>query len=346
MPHKQNKVLQYETIWIDSQGKLLGGLLRVKVVISDYNFPTIDSEKKIIEKEFGAELIDAQCKNKKEFIDLAYDADAVLTQYFPITSQAIKYMNKCKVIVTYGIGTNAIDVGEATKKGIIVSNVPDYGINEVSDHTIAIILNLSRRLSDLDQQIRSGLWGYRNVAPITRLSECVLGLIGFGKIARLVARKAKPLSFKEILVHDPYVSGQQISEYEAVSSDLDNLLQNSDYISLHAPLNEKTRYLIDSEQLKKMKASAYLINVGRGALINEKALIAALEEKQIAGAGLDVFEKEPLSVDSPLLNFKQVIFTPHCAWYSEQALNDLQIMAAEEVVRVLKGEKPRSAVNY
>ncbi len=223
--------------------------------------------------------------------------------------------------------------------------MPDYGIQEVSDHALSFLLAHYRKLFSLDHNMRKGSWGYKSVVPIKRLSECTLGVIGFGRIAQLFVTKAKAFQFKEILVHDPYVPEAIIVQYGAKPTDLDNITINSDYISLHAPLNDETMHMIDENRFSKMKPKAFIINVGRGSLIDEKALIKALDLGWIAGAGLDVFEDEPLAINSPLLKIRNVILSPHSAWYSEQALSDLQVMAAEEVVRVLSGEKPRSAVN-
>ena len=314
----------------------------MKVLITDYNFPSVDIERKIIE-DFGAELYESN--GSQSVLSLAKNCDALITQYYRIDSDFINSLEKCKIIVTYGIGTNAIDIKAASERKIIVSNVPDYGIQEVSDHALSFLLAHYRKLFSLDHNMRKGSWGYKSVVPIKRLSECTLGVIGFGRIAQLFVTKAKAFQFKEILVHDPYVPEAIIVQYGAKPTDLDNITINSDYISLHAPLNDETMHMIDENRFSKMKPNAFIINVGRGSLIDEKALIKALDLGWIAGAGLDVFEDEPLAINSPLLKIRNVILSPHSAWYSEQALSDLQVMAAEEVVRVLSGEKPRSAVN-
>jgi D-3-phosphoglycerate dehydrogenase / 2-oxoglutarate reductase len=318
--------------------------IKMKVLITDYNFPSVDIEGSII-KDFGAELFVNKSNDSQNVLSIAENCDALITQYYKIDSDFISSLKNCQIIVTYGIGTNAIDLEAASKKKIIVSNVPDYGVQEVSDHAMSLLLSLYRKLFSLDCKIRNGSWGYKSIVPIKRLSECTLGVIGFGRIAQLFVTKAKAFQFKEILVYDPYVSESIILEYGAESADLDTITTASDYISLHAPLNDETKHMINEKRLSKMKSNAFIINAGRGPLIDEKALVKALDSGWIAGAGLDVFEEEPLPKDSPLLKLKNVILSPHCAWYSEQALKDLQVMAAEEVVRVLGGEKPRSAVN-
>ncbi|MGI6097486.1 MAG: C-terminal binding protein [Dethiobacteria bacterium] len=320
--------------------------MKEKVVICDYEFPNIDREREIVEG-YGAELVAGQGKDKGEqyLIDLLKDADGIINQYSKLTANVINALEKCKVIVTYGIGVDKIDVEAASKKGIIVSNVPDYCIEEVADHAFAMLMALGRGLFKLDRCTKKGNWSFRNAAPLFRTSECTVGIIGFGRIGSMLAKKISAYRFKDIIAYDPYVNRQTIESYGVKKVEFEQVLRESDYLSIHAPLTEETRHMISEDELRKMKSTAYLINVGRGPIIDGSALYKALSEGWIAGAGLDVFEEEPLSPDSPLLTLDNLIATPHAAFYSKQSLIELQTKAAEEVVRVLSGNPPRSAVN-
>ena len=310
----------------------------MKVVITDYEYENIDTERKLIEGA-GFELYDYQLKKPEELIPVIKDADAVITQYSSITSAVIERMEHCKLIIKYGIGVNNIDCGAAAAKGIYVCNVPDYGVSEVSDHACAMMLSLARKLPVLAGALKSGDWGYTSVIPLKRLSECTLGLIGFGRIPQMVAKKMQAFGL-QVHAYDPYARPETAGQMSVDLISLEHLLKTSDYISVHCPLTKDTFHLIGKDEIDKMKASAFLINTARGGIIDEQALIDALKEKKIAGAGVDVFEEEPVRPDHPLLQMDNVIATPHSAWYSETAIHALQQKAAEEVVNVLKGNEP------
>lgn len=318
---------------------------RFKVVICDYEFPNVDNERRVISQLDDVEFIPAQCKTEQEVIELTKDADGVINQYSKLNERVINSMQKCKVISTYGIGVDKIDVEVATKKGIYVCNVPDYCINEVADHAIAMLLALARQLFAMDRNTKSGVWGYKHVkTPIYRIEGKTVGVLGFGKIPRNLVKKLQAFDVN-ILVYDPYVDKETAEKFGVKKVELNELLEKSDFISIHTPLTPETRHMIGEEQFKKMKPTAYLINVGRGPIVDEKALYKALKERWIAGAAVDVLETEPIAPDNPLLELENIIITPHAAWHSLESLAELQTKAAEEVVRVLKGEKPRSAVN-
>lgn len=314
----------------------------MKVVITDYEYENIETERAIIEGA-GFTLHSCQLKRPEELLPVLRDADAVITQYSSITSEVIEGMEHCRMIIKYGIGVNNIDCDAAAAKGILVCNVPDYGISEVSDHTCAMILALGRKLMPLAGALKSGGWGYSSAVPLKRLSECTLGLVGFGRIPQMAAKKMRAFGMR-VSAYDPFVSSETAAEQSVNLVSLDELLRTGDFISVHCPLTRDTFHLIGKEEIEKMKASAFLINTARGGIIDEKALITALKKKRIAGAGIDVFEEEPVHPGHPLLSMDNVIATPHSAWYSETAIRTLQRKAAEEVVNVLKGNKPFNRV--
>lgn len=313
------------------------------VVITDYQYDNIDAERRII-GEAGFELRDYQIKDAKELIPLVKDADAIITQYSDVSREVIGQLEHCKMIIKYGIGVNNIDTKAATEKGIYVCNVPDYGVEEVSDHAVTMMLALGKKMQILEKAFREGDWGYASTMPLYRLRDCTLGLVGFGRIPQLVAKKMAGFGLR-ILAYDPFVDEEKARAMGVRPADLETILRESDFISVHVPLNEGTRHLIGRESFEKMKKTAFVVNTARGGVIDEKALVEALNAGEIAGAGVDVYEEEPVSPDNPLLHMDNVIATPHCAWYSETAITTLQRKVAEEVVNVLKGNEPFNCVN-
>ena len=313
------------------------------VVVTDYDYPELDIERRII-TEAGGTLIPAQCRSEEEVIQKAKDAHGLLTQYAPISRKVIEALSQCRVIARYGIGVDNIDISAATQRKIVVVNVPSYCEEEVASHTLALILACVRKIFLFNQAIRKGNWDWKLGRPIVRLSEQKLGLIAFGKIAKMVARKARAFGFS-LMGFDPYVSDEEFAAEGVRKVDLDYLLKNSDIICVHAPLTQETRHMLGREEFKKMKSSSFLVNTSRGAVVDEKALYEALREGQIAGAALDVLEEEPPGKDSPLLKLDNVIFTPHVAWYSESSLKELRAKAATDLVRVLEGKTPQGFVN-
>jgi len=318
---------------------------KFKVVVTDYEFASLEREKKILE-EVGAELISTQCKSEDDLIKVAQDADGLLNLYFgPISEKVLRSLKKCKVISRYGIGVDTIDIEAATLYGIIVTNVPSYCIEEASDHAMGLILACARKIVLLNEAVKNGIWDFKLSKPVFRIRGKTLGLVGFGKIGRMVAKKAKSFGFN-ILFYDPYISSRISEEYSVKSARIDTLLRESDFVSLHLPLNEKTGHFLDEEKFKLMKKTAFLINVARGGVIDTNSLYKALKEEWIAGAALDVIEETPpLEKNNPLLQLENLIITPHAGWYSEESIAQLQETAAKEVARVLKGEWPLSVVN-
>lgn len=319
----------------------------MKVVICDYEFPNVDPEREALKTVPNLEFIpDAQCKTEEELIELTKDADGVLNQWNHLTANVIANMKNCKVIATYGIGTDKIDVEAATKKGIYVCNVPAYGTGEVANHAFSMILACSRQLVQYDRLIRQGKFGYPTLGKkLYRLDGQTVGVVGFGKIPRNLSRKLMDAFNMKILAYDPYITEEFAKECGVTKVDLETLMKESDFVSVHVPLTKDTKYLIDEKVLRLMKATAYLINCGRGAIVKEDDLVKVLKENAIAGAGIDVFEIEPISPDDPLMQLDNVIVTPHSAYYTEESLYALQYGAAAEVARVLNGEEPISAVN-
>lgn len=315
----------------------------MKAVITDYQYENVETERKLI-TEAGAELVDCHCKTEAEVIKATHDADAVVVQYCNATENVIHHLEHCKLIIKYGIGVDNIDVPAATKKKIFVANVPDYGVEEVSNHTMAFLLALARKLPQLTQGLKDGVWGYSRAVPASRLSLCTLGLIGFGRIPQQICKKAQAFGMR-VLAYDPYQKEKAVRAAGAEPVDFDRLLQESDYVSCHCPLTAQTRHCVDAAAINKMKPTACLINTARGGIICESDLIDALKQKRIAGAALDVFEKEPLPSDSELLRLPNVIATAHSAWYTEEAIQTLQRKVAEEVVRVFEGNPPLNPIN-
>lgn len=314
-----------------------------KVVITEHRFPDVESERQIL-SEVGAELVVGNAWTEQEIINLAHDADAVMNARSKVTARVIDSLKRCKVIVRYGIGTDTIDIPAATRRGIYVANVPDYCIEEVSNHALALLMALARRVLEGERLVRSGQWRIEPLKPMARIEGQTLGIIGFGRIGRALARKAGPVGFR-IVAFDPFVSKEEGEKCGATMVPMDELLRASDFISLHAPLSNETRGMLGHSEFAKMKPGVSIINVSRGELIDEEALVDAIKRGIVSRAALDVMRNEPPKPEDPLLELPQVIITPHMAWYSDEAIAELQRKAAEEVVRVLKGGLPRHLVN-
>jgi D-3-phosphoglycerate dehydrogenase len=312
------------------------------VIITDCDLGPCDIERQVLEGI--AHVVVGECRTEDDVIALARDADGVIEQYAPITRRVFQSLKRCKVVARYGVGVDTIDVAAASERGIPVVNVTHYCDEEVSDHTLAHILNCVRKITVLDRSVRRGVWNVRSVAPIFRLSGLRLGLLGFGSIARQVLRKALVFGV-EACACDPYVDGAIIREHGALPVGFDELLSTSDIVSLHLPLTDRTHHIIDEKALRVMKQSAVLINSSRGSLVDQRALYRALSERWISAAGVDVVEVEPLDAESDLLKLDNIIITPHAAFYSEISNSELKRRAAEGVGRVLRGENPSSLVN-
>ena len=315
---------------------------KFKVVITDSDYGSHEIEEEVL-SSIGADLVKFQCKTEDDIIRCCSDADGLLNQYAPITRRVIENLQRARIIVRYGVGVDNIDVNAATERGIFVANVI-YDITDVADHTLSLILSLSRKIIWADRNVKENRWDWKSVQPISRLKDKTVGIIGFGRIGRKVAQRLKGFEVK-ILSYDPYVPEEIFREYGVEKVDFETLIKESDIITVHTPLTDETRHMIGEKELRSMKREAILINVSRGGIIDEKALYKALKERWISGAGLDVLEVEPPSKDNPLLRLDNVIITPHMAWYSNKSLDEIRRKAAEEVARALSGQIPMNLVN-
>ena len=313
---------------------------KFKVVITDSYHPTLDAEREELQ-EIDADLILEQCRTEDEIIAATRDADAVMVQHANISRRVVEHLEKCQIIARYGVGFDNVDVAAATECGIMVSNVPDYCIDEVSSHAIALLMACSRKIVQLSNSVKAGQWTYIVAEPVYKMIGQTLGIVGLGRIGSAAARKGLGLGLK-VQAYDPYVFE---TDLDVVFVDFDILLRTSDFVSIHAPLTDETYHMFGKNEFEKMKKGAFLVNTARGPIVDGAALYEALEASEIAGAGVDVMEQEPISQDDPLLKLDNFIITPHTAWYSEAAQNLLQREAARAVLAVLKGGRPRSLVN-
>ena len=318
-------------------------MTKPKIYITDSEFSNNHIEEAIIENA-GGELIGLQCKTAEEIIEKCQDAFGLINQYAPIDSKVLAALPKLKVVSRMGIGANNIDVDAANKNKIYVANVPDGSVDEVSNHAFALFMCCLRRLVTLNKAIRRGEWGIGSAVPVHRASAVKLGLMSFGRIPQKLAEKVKVLGV-QILVYDPYIPKTFIEEKGAKPVTFEEILKESDYISIHTPLTPDTQHLFSIHEFQMMKNTAYIINTSRGAIIDEKALIEALRNKEIAGAALDVYETEPIARDNPLLHMDNVIATPHSAWYSEEALVEIRSKTALNIVDVMEDKTPRYFFN-
>ncbi|HWY53700.1 MAG TPA: C-terminal binding protein [Terriglobales bacterium] len=312
------------------------------VAVADSVFPTLDPARAVLSK-IGAELSLAEKPTPDAIVKVARGADAVLVTYAKITADMIWQMAQCRIIARFGIGVDNVDIAAATDAGIVVTRVPDYCIDEVSDHTLALLLALVRKIPFANSSVQAGRWEMSATVPIHRLRGRILGLVGFGRIPQLLAPKAKAFGL-EVVTYDPFVPADITASAGVESVDFATLLKVSDYVSIHTPLMPDTQDLFNADVFRQMKPTAYLINTARGPIVDEAALACALDAGQLTGAALDVLSQEP-PTGSPLLGRDNVILTPHMSFYSVESLVELQTKAAEEVVRVLTGQMPRNPVN-
>ncbi len=306
-----------------------------RVVVTDCDLGPVDIER---EELHGIASVDvARCQTEEQVIEAAREADAIMVQYAPISRPVIGTLEKCKVISRYGVGVDMIDLEAASERGIYVVNVPDYCSEEVSDHTCALILTLARKIDLLYRSVRTGGWDVRIGRPIYPLAGRVLGLLGFGKIARRVAQKMRGFGV-HLIAHDPYVSAQVFRREEVQPVGFQELLAHSDILSLHLPLIQETEHILGIGELRTLKPQALIVNTSRGRLIDETALYQVLKDGRVAGVGLDVLESEPIGPGHPLLELENVIITPHAAFYSERSIEQLKRQTARGVACILKDE--------
>jgi D-3-phosphoglycerate dehydrogenase len=308
------------------------------IAVTDSVFPSLDPAKAALAR-VDPDIRMAKSPSADDILSVARDADAILVTYAKLPGELLRQLGRCKVIGRFGLGVDNIDVKTAAALGITVTYVPDYCMQEVSDHAMALILALARKVPFSNALVQAGRWEMSAVVPLRRLEGQTLGLIGFGNIPRAVAPKAKAFGLK-VITHDPYVAPDVLAAAGVEGVTFDDLLARSDFISVHAPLVPATRGLVNAAAFAKMKPGALIVNTARGPLIDEAALIAALDSGRLGGAALDVVAIEPLAKQSALLHRDNVILTPHTAFYSIEALQELQTKCASDVARVLSGEKP------
>ncbi|MCL4534947.1 MAG: C-terminal binding protein [Bacteroidetes bacterium] len=315
----------------------------MKVLITDYVWPNIDIERRIL-ATVGAEAVVSPTDSEADLARLAVDCDAIMACFAQVTPAVVRAATRCVHIARYGIGVDSIATDVATELGIVVTNVPAYCVDEVAEHALGLLLASARKIPRYDRAIRSGHWDIQAGKPLHRINGRTLGVVGFGKIGRALAQKASGLGLR-ILAYDPYLAAQSVKTPGVELVDLDRLLRESDLVSIHVPLTAETRAMIGEEELRKMKPSACLVNTSRGSVVDIPALAQALREGWIAAAGIDVLPEEPPPADSPLLGLENLTLTPHASFYSEESLVDLQTSTAEEVVRVLSGQRPLHLIN-
>jgi D-3-phosphoglycerate dehydrogenase len=313
------------------------------VVVTDHIFPNLDPQKKVLEP-LGVELLGGQCRSLEEIISLSKDASAILNCYFkPIGEEIFQASARLKAVVRYGIGVDTIDIPAATRHGIMVANVPDYCQEEVADHTTALLLALARKIVRANNKAKGGEWDLSYLKPMIRLKGQTVGFVGFGRIARLVANRLVNFGMR-LLFYDPYIQEDVVENANKVT--LEEVLRQSDFVLIHSPETEETRHLLNRERFALMKQTACIINTARGGIVDTSALIESLQTGRLAGAALDVIEGiPPIAPDHPLCQMDNVILTPHAAFYSEDSMIDLQVKAAQEVARVLSGDRPLSLLN-
>ena len=313
-------------------------MTKYKVVVSDQVFPTVDLERALL-AEIDAELQVAS-GDVDEVLAVAGDADAILNTYLPWSAESIGRLEKCRIIARYGIGFDNVDLAAARDAGIVVTNVPDYSVEEVATHGLALILAALRKVVAADRSVRAGEWSVDHFRPIRRLSTLTIGLVGYGRIGRQIAAPLAALG-ATIVAHDPYLS--PTPELPPLLS-LEELLGTADVISLHLPLTDETRGIIGTGTLANVKEGAILVNTSRGPLIDLDALGEALRSGRLSAAALDVFDTEPID-PSRIEDIPNLIATPHMAYYSEEALQESQRKAATQVIKVLTGDQPDYQVN-
>ena len=317
---------------------------KFKVAVTDGIFSSYQEEQKVLaEVDCAVEIY--KLSSEEEAIETLKDVDGILLNLLQISAKVIKSMKKCRIISRYGIGFDNVDIEAATNAGIWVANVPDYAFEDVSDHALALLLAAVRKIAYKDRLIRKGSWNLHGRQKCYRIKDKILGLIGYGSIAQALHRKISGFGLAKVLVYDPFIDREYIRDSGGVPCDLDTLLKESDYVSIHAPLTKGTRRMIGAKQISLMKTEAILVNTSRGPLINEKALASALKDKRIAYAGLDVFEEEPLPKDSSLRKTDNIVLSDHTAWYTEESIVELKTKAAQNISEVLKGEKPVYPLN-
>jgi D-3-phosphoglycerate dehydrogenase len=313
------------------------------VAVADSVFPSLEPTEQVL-GALNAELHLADEPTPEGILDVARQADALMVTYAKITGDIIRQLENAQIIARFGIGVDNIDIDAATERGIVVTYVPDYCVDEVSDHAMTLLLALVRKVTFANQLVQSGRWELPAVGALHRIRGKTLGLVGLGKIPQALVPKAQAFGI-DVIAFDPYISDEVATSIGVERVELEGLLERSDYVSLHAPLTPETENLLNADTFAKMKPGVLVVNTARGPMVDPKALLEALEKGQVGGAALDVVPTEPLPADSALLGHDNLILTPHSGFYSEEALLELQTKAAKDVASVLSGETPRYPLN-
>lgn len=313
------------------------------VVVAAAGFASLDTERAILEP-LGVDVVDGTRLDEHELAGAFATAAGVMTDYYRWDADRIAGLRRCRVICQYGVGLDAIDIDAATRAGILVTHTPTYCVDELADHTMALLLAVARRVVRYDRLVRTGQWDYKDGMPMRRLAGRTLGLLGFGQAARAVATRARGFGL-HVIAHDPLVDPALLAEHAVEPVDLDSLLERSELLSIHVPLTPHTRHLIGAAELRRLPDGAILVNTARGGIVDQHALADELRSGRLAGAGLDVLEAEPPPPDEPLLASPDAILTPHAGFLSVDSLHAVQQQAAEEVARVLAGAAAAFAVN-
>jgi D-3-phosphoglycerate dehydrogenase / 2-oxoglutarate reductase len=317
--------------------------MKRKIVIVDHREEGYEMEKKAFAAT-GEELVISNCRNEDELLIVVRDAFVIIFTCSKFSRKVIDQLTNCKLLIRYGVGLDNVDIRAASEKGIYVCNTPNYGTFAVAEHAFGLLLALNRRLNTFDHNVRNHVWGIENVAPVHSLRYKTLGILGFGNIGHLVSRMAHSFEMR-VIINDPFIDEETAAKYYSKSVTFNELIVDSDHISVHAPLNDETHHLFHKDVFRKMRKSSTLINTSRGGLINQPDLINALRSGLIAGAGLDVFENEPLDQGNELLTMDNVLLTPHVAWYTEESIINLHQEVIDEVLLVLGGNNPQNCVN-
>lgn len=312
-----------------------------KLVVTDYDFPDLSIENSVVEGA-DVDLVGAQAKTPDEVVEAAADADGLLVQYAQISADVLAELDLA-VIGRYGIGVDSVDLDAATRHGVQVVNVPDYCLAEVPTHALSLLLSVVRNTARYDNEVKRGTWDWTTGKPIDRVTGSVLGLVGFGKLPRRLVDLAAGFDF-EVLVYDPYVDESTVAAAGCEKVSFDELLDRSRFVSVHAPLTDETREMFDADAFESMRSDAVLVNTARGGLVDVSALRTAIEEEQIAGAGIDVLPSEPPD-PTPPFDHPNVVYTPHVAWYSEQSITEMRRTLTADVLDVVRGEPATNPVN-
>ncbi len=321
-----------------------------QVVITANIFPGPEAEKAGLDAEkailapLGVDLVKRACSTEAELVEAGREAVALLVGNVEINAEVLSGLPRCLAIVKPSVGVDNIDLDAATAAGVCVANVPDYGTDEVATHAMALLLNAVRYVDACAADVRAGVWQPKPPYPVRRSFGRTLGIIGFGRIGRSVAQKATGFGWR-LLAWDPYVDESEMRQRGVEATDFDTLLAESDFVTLHLPLTEETHYMIGAGALAKMKPTSFLVNTARGGIVDSDALYRAVESGQIAGAALDVVDVEPPPEDHPMHRTDRILVTAHVAWYSQQAFEDLRVLAVREVARVLQGDLPVNLLN-